>query len=102
MTFELNTLPAAAAPPLGEPGRLEWTTGQKLFSRNWCKVEACTSDEMFLGGGGWFGLVWQKEGNSSYPGNSLIFLSLILGSPQGHHFRPITAVSLEVECYAAD
>lgn len=40
---------------------------------------------------------WQGDENSSYPSESLILLTLLLGSVQGHHFTPTTAVSLEAE-----
>ena len=41
---------------------------------------------------------WRGEGNSSYPGNSLVFLSPIPGSLQGYHFMPETAVNSEADC----
>lgn len=90
MKFDLNTIPAATASPLGERGRLERAIRRESLSNNWYKVEAQTSDEMFQGCFFVCLFFWQGAGNSSYPGNSLIFLSHILGSVQSHHFMPIT------------
>ena len=42
---------------------------------------------------------WRGEGNSSYPGNSIVFLSPIPGSLQCYHFTPETVVNSEAECH---